>query len=544
MTVIARALAWGATAARRAREGVSSELQVSTESLLGLGWFVVSFGAVLWVWGVKPLALAMPDEAVNRLAAELLKHGWRPFLDLPHADPEDLAHPRHWVSVGHRAMPAYAPFTFYFDSLLLRMGRLGLLLHAALPATGVAAFVMGTARLLPAPRRWLALLAPLLGFPALYWLLRPWMNVSLLLTCLCWAVYCWVVWRQSDSQRHFGLAMACVGAAAAVRPDYAAYLFTTALLLCLAAKPASFKQVVVAILLAGLGAVAVNLLLNWAITGHPLRAAYQIIIARRDSAQQPSGSLDVLRQLLLPMGAQPPRLALDFLERYLLDMGPIAGLTLLQLSLIPFLAKKPRFEAGLWILALVVMAAFIYSHMDPDLSGAHEATADLQHSMPRYWTPIYLLAALPPILVLGACRDVKVFTVGACLLVVLALASGYDLVWRSRLSLVALNEFEHRSTKLIHILERQIPRSATVYSESHDKILWAKWRVGTIDETSPSAASIHRAFKAGGEVYVFEPWRSPRPPAALDEALRRSGLKLERQWPRGLYRVVADDEKP
>src|SRR5690349_6424034 len=152
-------------------------------------WFVAVFAVILWVWGLNSRVLISPDEALNRYAAGIIKKQWRPFFMLPFPDPEDLAHPHHWVSVGDRAIPSYAPVAIYGYGLFLRLRLLGLLLVPALPASAAAAFVLGTAKLLPDTWKWLFALAPMLGFPALYWLMRPWMNLSALLICVCWSFF-------------------------------------------------------------------------------------------------------------------------------------------------------------------------------------------------------------------------------------------------------------------------------------------------------------------------------------------------------------------
>lgn len=508
-------------------------------ALFATGWFLVTLIAILWVWGLNPEALATPDEAVNRLAAELLRHHRRPFMKLPFADPEDLAHPRHWVSLGDHAVPAYSPLAFYLQGALLRLGRFGLLLSAALPASAAAAFCAGTAQLLPSDRRWLALPAPLLGFPALYWLMRPWMNISTLLICLCWAFYFWARWLNRKDAEELGLALVGVGMAAALRPDFAAYLLLVTLLLGVAASPKQWRRIVTLVLVAGASAVAVNLVLNWRVTGQPLRAAYQIVAARDEGGERAGGVLGVLGQLLLPMGAPKLAVALAFLGRYWLLMGPVLVLTLLQLTLVPNLLAKPRLSRLLYGLALLVMLAFMFSHMDPELAGAAEDLVEVHHSMPRYWAPIYLLAALPPLLFLGACRNRVVLNVGAGLVFALAVVSGYELVSRESLSLVELEDFTKRSQQSISSMKREVPEDAIVYSASYDKLLWSRWSVGTIDAPEPSARSVERAFATGRPVYVFDPSLKSARLRAFERALSRKQLDLVRRRTRGLYRVAS-----
>jgi len=155
-------------------------------ALIAAVWLVAGVCVVLWVWGLRPIVFPAQDESVIRQAATLVRKTGSPFLRLPFLDPEDIAHPRNWVTVGEYAIPAYSPLSYYAYGHLMRLRDLGFFLIAALPGDSAAAFSLGVARLLPPTRRWFAIVAPLLGFPALYWLLRPWMNVSPLLSALCW----------------------------------------------------------------------------------------------------------------------------------------------------------------------------------------------------------------------------------------------------------------------------------------------------------------------------------------------------------------------
>jgi len=494
--------------------------------------------ALVWVWGLNPKELASPDEALNRFAAHVLSHHGRPFLSLGFADPEDLAHPRHWVSVADRALPAYAPVAIYGYALLLRLRGLGLLLIAALPASAAAAFAAGTAKLLPAGRKWLAAPAPMLGFPAVYWLLRPWMNLSILLICLCWVFFFWAAWCRSGSLRHFEIAIFGVAVAAAVRPDYAAYLLLTTLLLALAQSPQQWRRALGLVCAAGASAVAVNLFLNWLVTGHPLQAAYQIVAARDEGPGQSGGVVGLLRQLLIPMGIPERGMALHFLAKYWLEMGTVAGLTLAQLALVPLLLRKSRLERGLLVLALGVMLCFMLSHMDRDLNGAAERVGLVHHSMPRYWSPLYLLAGLPPVLFLGYCRQRGVLIAGAVLVCGLALSGAYEITAQEKYALGRLRDFADRSASSVRSLERRVPGTAMVYSLAHDKILWSHWRVGTLGGPEPTAASMLRAKQAGIDVFVFEPGLRGTQRARLQRALAKAGLTLASGGERGLYHVT------
>jgi hypothetical protein len=536
MTFSAGALLRGA----RARSG-----QEAIWVAIAVFWFAVVFSAIAWVWSLDPQVTLMPDEAVNRQAAELLRRHGTPLMALPFADPEDLAHPRFWLSIGDRALPAYAPVTIYWFAMWLRLGALGLVMIIALPASGVAAFAAGVAKLLPSDRRWIALPAPLLCAPALYWLARSWMNVSLLLSGVCWAVFFWASWRSSGRARFISYAAAAIGAAAAVRPDYAAYLFVLALLIGLTAGPVHTKRVLVSILAAGSAAVAVNLLLNALTTGDPLLAAYQIQVARHPGGEESGAAssgriMDLLSQLLVPMGVPTLKTALGFLGKYWLRLGHLAGLAIAQLALVPLLFQAPRSKRWLYGLALLVMFCFMLSRMDPGLFGAAMEQSTFDHSIPRYWSPIYLLAALPPVLLLARTKHKIVLVAGSLAIFGLALANGYDICVGERWSLSALRAYRLRNTALAASLIERIPSDGIVYTRTQDKILWRKWRLGTIDEPQPSAKSMARAVKAGLQVYAFEPQLKRSDLKRLERALKRHGLKLDQLRPRGLRRIVKD----
>jgi len=505
--------------------------------VIAAAWFVVVFAAIVGVWGLKSRILISPDEALNRFAARIISKQWRPFLDLPFPDPEDLAHPRHWVSVGERAIPSYAPLAFYVHGLLLRVRLLGPLLIPALPASAAAAFCLGIAKLLPDDRKWLSAFAPILAFPALYWLMRPWMNLSTLLVCVCWSFFFWASWQVSGRSRDLTVAIFGMGAAAAIRPDYAAYLLLVTLLFAYAASPTQWKRITVLVFSAGASAVALNLFLNWVVTGHPLLAAYQIVAARDEGTSTSNGSLGLLRQILVPMGIPKPALALRFLRKYWFDMGPIAGVTLAQIALVPILLKKPWPARLFYTLGMFVMLCFLLSHMDENLNGASDPLSAVHHSMPRYWSPVYLLAALPPILFLGHCSKRNHFLLGVVLVGVLAAANAYEISWREGSSLRKLYQFERRWGQWVPALADKIPSDAIVYSGTLDKVLWSYWRVGTMTEPAPTASSMRHAIDAKLDVFLYEP-RFPRLHlSALERALKTQRLTIASIDRRGLYRV-------
>ena len=322
-----------------------ASFEPSIPVLIAALWLIATTATVIWAWGLNPLVFATPDEAAVRFTAKLIAEHGNSVLKLPFIDTEDLAHPRTWIAFGDTALPTYAPVALYGYGLILRLHTFGLLLVALLPGAACAAFAAGTAWLLPVGRRWLALFAPALGFSSLYWLVRPWMNLSPLLMCLCWAFFFWSLWYRGAKKYWLVAAALCVGAAAAIRPDHAAFLILCALFLIVAAQPSQWKLVLALLCVAGVTALVPNLILNKLATGHAFRAVYQLALDRQYGADGSHGldsghglpGLGALRVLLAPMGLPVFQSGMNQLKKYFLGMGPAPWLLLGQLALVPLL---------------------------------------------------------------------------------------------------------------------------------------------------------------------------------------------------------------
>jgi hypothetical protein len=513
--------------------------------LIASFWFVICLTTVLWSWGLDPLVFPSSDEAVVRYAAWQIEKGHGPFLDLPLPDPEDLLHPRSWITLGNRATPTYAPVSFYVFGWLTRLHGFGLLLISALPAFAVGAFAAGTARLLPRGRRWLAVLAPALAFPALYWLLRPWMNISPFLASICWTVFSWASWRETGKNGWLVAALFCLGCGAAVRPDYAAYVFVLVLLFGVAASPGQWKQILALVIASGVLALTPNLVLNRVITGHALQAAYQVSIDRL-FGEEPAHTipgLGMLRSLLLPMGIPSWEIGSTAFRKYWLDMGPIAAILLGQLTLVPLLAKRPRQARYLLAGAVLIMAFFALSRMHADLFGGSVDYGSVHHSVPRYLTPVYLLAALPPLLFLGQCRNRPLTIGGSLIAVALALSGSYEIWLHQGSSFSFLHGFVRKKTAELARLSRRIPDSAAVYTAKEDKWLWSGMKIFIVEEPKPTAQSIERAAQAKLELYVYEPVRTAQFKRLVAELAKRH-ISLAKTERGGLYRVKMETPEP
>jgi len=503
-------------------------------------WFAISLTTIIWAWGLNPMVVPTSDEAVIRYAAWLIEHGRGPFLDVPLPDPEDLMHPRSWLTIDNRATPTYAPVSFYLYGWILRLHEFGQFLIAAMPASGVALFAAGCARLLPVRRRWLALLAPLVGFPALYWLMRPWINMSPFLTSLCWTVFCWASWRESNKDGWLVAALGCLGYGAAMRPDYAAYLFVLTLLFGIAARPDRWKLIFALVIASGVLALTPNLILNKMITGHALKAAYQMSIDRLFGAEPEHTipGLGMLRSLVLPMGIPSWEVGSTAFRKYWLTMGPVALLLFGQLALVPLLAKPPPKARYLLALAVAIMAFFCLSRMHDDLWGGSMKVGGVYHSVPRYLTPVYLLAALPPLLFLGQCKN-RWLMIGGCLLAsALAVGGGYE-IWshKPNSSFNFVRDFNTKKTAELGRLLKVLPEDAAVYTPREDIWTWPQGRIWTIDDPGPTAQSVERASKALNNVYLLIPSQTPQVKRLIVELARRR-ISLQKIGAiRGLHKV-------
>ncbi|HET9956789.1 MAG TPA: hypothetical protein VFQ61_19975 [Polyangiaceae bacterium] len=512
--------------------------------IIYVAWFITTAAAQLWAWGVDPVLFPSPDEAVNRLAAQLVSKQGNPFITLPFRDAEDLVHMRLWISVGNRALPVYPPVTYYFYGLLLRLGEVGLWLIASLPAAGIGAFAAGVARLMSPKRRWLGLLAPALAFPATYWIVRPWMNISPMLVAACWALFFWANWREKAKDGWLYACFAAVAFAAAVRPDYAPYLLTASVLFSLAAAPAAWRRIFAAGFAAGAFALGLNLVLNKLTTGNAFRVAYQLVSARETGQVSRSGPLHLFVELLFPVGFPPWEVVWQLIRKYWIQLLPLPALLLAQLAVVPLLFKQARLQMALYAAAVCVVVCVMFARMNPEAFGSDDAVGRLSHTVPRYWTLVYLLAALPPLLLLGRWQwrsrlGAAAIGFGAAAACVLAVLGGLEIYSRQQTSLVYLERMRHDRARWLQNAGRHIPKGALVYTGTSDKLIWSRWSVGMIDDPVSTASSMRRAVDAGLPVYIAEPqyprakWRR-----ALERALREQELSVETEDRRShVYRV-------
>lgn len=493
-------------------------------------WFVAVLGGMLWSEGVNPRVFLTPDEAANRQAATVISKTGRPFLQLPFDDPEDAAHARAWISQGSVAIPIYPPVPIYFYALLLRLHGFGRVLLLLLPASGAAAFAAAAARLMPVGRRALGLLAPALAMPALYWLMRPWMNICALLTCLCWAFNYFSCWRADGRPGWLAAAMACVGAAAAARPDYTVYLLLVALLLVWGMEPAAWRRTFVLVFGAGALALVANLVGNYLVTGHPFRAAYQMAMAEDPSAPHVNPLLKLVSLLFFPMTFAGWSTVGEALFKYWVLLQPTWLLLAAQLSLFVYLARSRRGERAAVAVTVLLAGLFMISRVDPTLFGLARFRPWVHDSLPRYWSPVYLLASLPPLLVFGRAKARWQSLAGLLLLGALAAGNLAETVWHSPQSVVHQRTIAARDKEWLDRLGKFVPPNAMIYTPSGDKVLWSRYRVGTVDEDALalSARSMARAVRSSLPVFFWTHPSTPPRLRAFEAALARHGLVLGR----------------
>jgi len=279
---------------------------------------------------------------------------------------------------------------------------------------------------------------------------------------------------------------------------------------------------------AGAFAVGANLLLNHAVSGTSYRPVYETILDR-DHNVDSAGSFGILLRLWFPMGVPHARDVLRFVHRYWIEMEQLKWLLFAQLALIPMFLGIGWRARGLWALALLVMLLILISHTDPGVFGNNHPKPLLYHSLPRYWSPLYLFAALPPLIFLGRTRFRSVVAVGAVLAGLLAWSTLDGIFRKQTTPFIELHQQVARGPALLDRLSAVIPDNAIVYSSSWHGTLWSRFRTGLIDTTGsnlqPTADSMNRVVRAGIPVYVYTV-RANVIRRRLDKALAKYKLKM------------------
>jgi hypothetical protein len=208
-----------------------------------------------------------------------------------------------------------------------------------------------------------------------------------------------------------------------------------------------------------------------------------------------------------------------------------------QLALLPLLLQGSRLSRYLRAGAVLVVLIFLISRLQDGVFGSNLDDGEVHHSVPRYLAPIYLLAALPPLLFLGQCQRRAVFIPGALLVSALALGGCYEVGVRSMCSFTFLRRFVDSKHGMLTRMSRSIPADATVYTTYEDKWIWSRWRTWIIEDPEASAKSIERALDANIKLFMVEPSYNAQV-KRVAAALRRRRISLTRIDRLGVYRIV------
>jgi hypothetical protein len=365
--------------------------------------------------------------------------------------------------------------------------------------------------------------------PTLYWFVRPWMNIAPLLVCVSWAFYAWTRWRERGQIGWLAAMFACVGAGAAVRPDYTAYLLLATLSWSAATRPKAWRSLVLGTFASGAGALLVNLPLNKLITGHPFLAAYQLVLEPGQGDTAPLW-LRLPRLLLFPIGLPAASTIVPMFVKYWLALGSVAALAVAQLAWFPLFRREPRLTLALRLAGALICVVFMISRMDPETFGAARSTPMVPDSIPRYWTPVYLLATVPPLVYVGWSERRSVFWAGAALLAVLA-AFGVKEAWfDASQSLAMSGNLVRDSARCFRDLDHYVRNRSIVYTSGFDKLIWSRVQVGTVEDPEKAARSMERALDRGMTVFLYLD-------ADEDRQLRRLQRSLSKAHP---VRLAAD----
>ncbi len=246
-----------------------------------------------WIWGSPtPTVFISPDESNNRVGAEIVALTGSPLISLPFEDPEDLVHPRFWVSNGLEAFSPHPPATFYIYGAGLNAGPIGWWLPYATSGLGIAA-LSGAGVLIAARRPQIGALLPVLALPAAYWILRPWSSFSPYLTSISIALVFAILWL---TNRRSPLAVAyaiSLGIAGLIRPDQMVFLIGGSFLITYLIVRQGWRVIAGLHAAAALGTMSVTAIFNWQTSGNPMMTGYQLsartieLTSLRDTAALP-----------------------------------------------------------------------------------------------------------------------------------------------------------------------------------------------------------------------------------------------------------------
>jgi hypothetical protein len=143
-----------------------------------------------------------------------------------------------------------------------------------------------------------------------------------------------------------------------------------------------------------------------------------------------------------------------------------------------------------------------------------------------------MLAALPAFWWLGRLPRGPIFVAGGVALFALSLLGGREMLWRQPESVRSMARADATQEDFAAGVERHVPAGALLYTESADKLTWARRETASMPfppwpvEHTRVAASMDSAIAERGSVYVVQPqWDAGRR-LALTSALHDRGLNM------------------
>ncbi|HEX9888128.1 MAG TPA: hypothetical protein VGA69_01520 [Nitriliruptorales bacterium] len=510
----------------------------------GAAWFLLAAGLIVWLFGSPDrTALQAPDEVATARGALLVADHGTPTDPVAFDDPTGLARMRMWVQAGDQHV-ASVPATAQYVYGLPRAVPGGAWVAFVLPALGVGALAAGACTVLDRSR-WLGALVPGLAFPALYWMLRPWHNVSLELALTGLVVAAFAVFARARRRAWALAGIALATGAALVRPDHVHLLLGLPLVWSVALDPGRWRRWVGwhagATVVWVLGVVVGNL----ATTGQPLVTPVDLLDF--PSAVTPVGRdlpfpLPQLLLVLAPRGWPDWSLVADQLGRYWLGLWPAVGVVLSGLVASAWFAvrawrqRRPLdLAVTASVLALVWHAISRVSATDLGATAPHGA---LVHSYPRYTALVYVGFALVAVAAAAGIADRRWRGAAGVTLAAFALL-GVQSMFPAPIQedgLVALRSVLREADAYAAAVAAQLPPDAIVYSRRVDKYVWGSHPVGTFqDERVPEGVgpvafdrlprSFRAAIDAGFAPYLLE--LTPDLVGPMRDALEPLGLRLE-----------------
>lgn len=548
-----------------AADGDVTPVTRSRPLVLGAAWALLSLVVVLVVFGGPGRRVHQsPDEAATATAVTLVATTRLPRLDLDVAPVEGLLRPRLWALVADPAdppghlTPGY-PTVPYLLFGLPRALPLGDWLLLLVPALGLGAAVAALAHHLPAGRRWVAALAPLVAWPATYWWLRPWHNTASMLGLAGLAALAasWHVRRTLPGERapssspaaprsHLpsaALAAGLAATAAAARPDQVHLLLGATLALVLAVAPRRHDRFAVVGIhaVAAVGWLVAVLAGNVAATGSALTSPNELLDfpdeVRPFSARFPTPWRQLLT-IVARRGLPAPDDLAAAAVRYVFAWGPLPVVTVVGLGAVLVVAwrqrRRWRTAAGIAVLLtvvnLVVYAATRVS--DADFGGSLGG-AGLVHSYARYVVLVHVAIGATVVAVLARTNS----RAGPALLAIAALAGG---LWLTvprgdEETLAWLAAQLRQGDALATAVDELAPSDAVVFTLRTDKYVAGVRRVALLQRERPepgaarvdvaaTVANVATLVAAGHPVVLLEVTDAEA--AAIDAGLAAHGLAL------------------